>query len=227
MKKFENAKVGGQATIATLGTRIKGIITNVSGGYIGVRIIYKGEPRTGFFTEGTGRISGRCYFRGVLVEVEYNEPDSKKEIILNALFTQTASLKSQYIAMTKEWAAGEYSRMLARAEAYRQMIYPDTATERKAYYREQRWYYAQSFPGVDKFVAKRAKEAEEHYTDSIKKLAYRIEQRNMNAEGLQIKTAHVGVNINTTFTDGVQTVRAFTIIAEGPIQRPHYRYLIK
>lgn len=37
----------------------------------------------------------------------------------------------------------------------------------------------------------------------------------------------LGVNIETTITDGVKKVRAFTIVAEGEIQRPHYRYLIK
>jgi hypothetical protein len=35
------------------------------------------------------------------------------------------------------------------------------------------------------------------------------------------------VNIDMTLTDGEKTVKAFTIIAEGQIQRPHYRYLVK
>jgi len=35
------------------------------------------------------------------------------------------------------------------------------------------------------------------------------------------------VNIETTLTDGEKMVRAYTIIAEGQVQRPHYRYLIK
>jgi hypothetical protein len=46
-------------------------------------------------------------------------------------------------------------------------------------------------------------------------------------EKLVVETSHIGVNINTTLTDGEKTVRAFTIIASGEIQRPHYRYLVK
>jgi hypothetical protein len=30
-----------------------------------------------------------------------------------------------------------------------------------------------------------------------------------------------------TLSDGEKVVKAFTIIAEGTIQRPHYRYLVK
>ena len=71
------------------------------------------------------------------------------------------------------------------------------------------------------------KAAEQHYENSIQKLAARIEKKGLNTENLSVLTSHVGVNINTTLTDGIKTVRAFTIIAEGPIQRPHYRYLIK
>ena len=37
----------------------------------------------------------------------------------------------------------------------------------------------------------------------------------------------IGVNIESIITDGTKTVRAWTIVAEGEIQRPHYRYLIK
>jgi hypothetical protein len=37
----------------------------------------------------------------------------------------------------------------------------------------------------------------------------------------------VGVNFETTLSDGEKIVRAFTIVASGEIQKPHYRYLIK
>jgi len=44
---------------------------------------------------------------------------------------------------------------------------------------------------------------------------------------LKVQTSHIDVNIDTTLTDGEKTIKAFTILAEGAIQRPHYRYLIK
>jgi hypothetical protein len=80
---------------------------------------------------------------------------------------------------------------------------------------------------AEQYIGKEVKYAEMHYTNSIVKLADRISKKGLNMEVIEIKDASVGVNINTTITDGVKTVRAYTIVAEGEIQRPHYRYLIK
>lgn len=81
--------------------------------------------------------------------------------------------------------------------------------------------------GREKYIAKQVAQSENHYEMSLKKLAYRIQNKNMDFLNLEIKTAKIGVNIDTVISDGVQTVKASTIIAEGPIQRPHYRYLVK
>jgi ribosome-binding ATPase YchF (GTP1/OBG family) len=81
--------------------------------------------------------------------------------------------------------------------------------------------------GLEKFIEKELKRAKIHYENSIEKLAKRIEQKNLNQDKLTAVTSHIGVNINTILTDGEKTVRAFTIIASGSVQRPHYRYLIK
>jgi hypothetical protein len=81
--------------------------------------------------------------------------------------------------------------------------------------------------GFDNYDAQEVKRAENHYLASCEKLAERIERKGLDQSCLTIHTAKVGVNIETTLTDGVQTVRAWTIIAEGEIQRPHYRYLVK
>jgi hypothetical protein len=81
--------------------------------------------------------------------------------------------------------------------------------------------------GKDKYIAKEIKKAVLHYENSIVKLAYRIEKKGLNLDKITVKTSHIGVNINTWITDGEQTVHAYTIIASGEIQRPHYRYLIK
>lgn len=81
--------------------------------------------------------------------------------------------------------------------------------------------------GKDAFIVKMEKLAEDHYEDSILKLAARIQAKELNESALQVKTAHIAQNIETVLTDGVQTVKAFTIIASGEVQKPHYRYLIK
>ena len=80
---------------------------------------------------------------------------------------------------------------------------------------------------LNEYVAYRLDNAQQHYENSIIKLAGRIEKKNLNMGKLVVKTSCIGVNIETILTDGVQTVKAFTIIASGPVQAPHYRYLIK
>lgn len=81
--------------------------------------------------------------------------------------------------------------------------------------------------GREGFIQKAVENGEKHYKMSIHKLAFRIEKKNLNQETLTMKTSHIGVNIETIISDGEKSVRAFTIIASGPVQRPHYRYLIK
>lgn len=81
--------------------------------------------------------------------------------------------------------------------------------------------------GIEKYVESETKKAELHYESSIKKLTFRIEKKGLKIDNLKVLTSNIGVNINITLTDGEKTVKAFTIIAEGLIQRPHYRYLIK
>jgi len=81
--------------------------------------------------------------------------------------------------------------------------------------------------GLSVYVQKQITIAERHYENSILKLAHRIETKGLDISKLSTVTSHVGVNIETILTDGKITVKAWTIIAEGPIQQPHYRYLVK
>jgi hypothetical protein len=81
--------------------------------------------------------------------------------------------------------------------------------------------------GLDKNVADAKKYAILHYENSISKLASRIETKNLNVSKLEIIKSKIGLNLEMTLTDGIVTVRAWTIVAEGEIQRPHYRYLVK
>ena len=83
------------------------------------------------------------------------------------------------------------------------------------------------FKNVGEYLAEAEKKAIEHYKHSIIRLAARIEKKELNQAKLEMVTSHIDVNIETTIFDGEKTVRAWTIIAEGPVQRPHYRYLVK
>ena len=149
--------------------------------------------------------------------------------LVNILRNETQSLKNQYIMFTEEWSANEFERLVS----FRNDYINDVRAERNtnAYFAEQKKYYSLPYEIVsnnfEAFKSKMVKNAEAHYEQSILKLAARIEKKGLNQDNLKVETAHVGVNIDTVLTDGVKTVRAFTIIAEGEIQRPHYRYLIK
>lgn len=80
---------------------------------------------------------------------------------------------------------------------------------------------------LEDFIEKEKKNAVLHYENSIIKLAARIEKKGLDLENVTMKTGRVGVNIETTITDGNKVVKAWTIVAQGEIQQPHYRYLVK
>lgn len=81
--------------------------------------------------------------------------------------------------------------------------------------------------GFDSYLGREMKRAEAHFESSLAKLSDRIEKKEFDIEKLRVFTSHVGINIDTVLSDGVKTVRAWTVIASGPVQRPHYRYLVK
>lgn len=82
--------------------------------------------------------------------------------------------------------------------------------------------------GYAKYEAKEIKYAENHYSDSIIKLARRLNDKGItDGSEFVITTGWVGVNLEITIKHGEQTTKAWTIIAEGEIQRAHYRYLVK
>jgi|TARA_S200002703_G_C3786620_1_gene242568 hypothetical protein len=81
--------------------------------------------------------------------------------------------------------------------------------------------------GIEKFVSKEENLAVKHYNNSIVKLAKRISRKDLDLNNLEMNTVCMDVNIETFITDGNKTVKAWTVIAGGCVQRPHYRYLIK
>lgn len=100
----------------------------------------------------------------------------------------------------------------------------------RAYYKCKSAYenaFATVKGGEANFVAQEVKEAELHYADSISKLAYRLQQKGVTVPNMKIVTARVGINLEITITCNGVVTRAWTIVAEGPIQRAHYRYLVK
>jgi hypothetical protein len=152
--------------------------------------------------------------------------------LIDILRTETESLRVQFVEETKKWASNDFDNLVKWASEYSSGKYGYGEASKK-YYRLPHCIINNksiTHNGGDPrkmFVDKAIENANRHYENSIEKLALRIEKKDLNTGELKTRTSHVGVNIETELTDGEKTVRAFTIIAGGQVQRPHYRYLIK
>lgn len=167
------------------------------------------------------------------------------------LKNETESLRVQYISKTREWATNYYEVLLKRKSwkesdwcdyfGIQPMVCnPGSRMEflgfPKGFYntRDSRDFsnmrneiFTITNQPIEFYCKKQEEKAQLHYEQSILKLTDRITKKDLNIDNLTAKTSHIGVNIEIVLTDGVKTVKAFTIVAEGIIQRPHYRYLIK
>lgn len=167
--------------------------------------------------------------------------DNEIEIILKREFE---SLRIQYMKQTEIWANNYFNFIKKEIDRYfiwntevvnkhnklraqRISKFPEEPKEYQdleKFFRQNRNIYNES---KEKFVNKQLKTAQYKYESAIKKLADRIELKELNKSTLKVKTSHLGINIETILTDGIKTIKAWTITASGPIQQPHYRYLIK
>lgn len=131
------------------------------------------------------------------------------------------SVERPLIAWYDQYGVNHENGVLKNGEYNRKNVY----RMRGARERQQRIVRT----GQEAFVAQAMKDAKAHYEDSIAKLASRIQGQSMDISKLVVKTASINRNIDTVITDGVNTVRAFTILAalDSTLVRPHYRYLIK
>ena len=149
-------------------------------------------------------------------------------LLVQALRTETEAIKNSYMAQISDWARQEFQNIVKLKNDFQSSVFASRSTE---YYKAQKFLYSKGYSiiysGIEKFVEKQVKEAGEHYESSILKLSAKIEKKALNIEKLEVKSGRVGVNFETTLTDGDKIVRAFTIVASGDIQKPHYRYLIK
>ena len=145
------------------------------------------------------------------------------------LTAETQELKKTYIEMTIEWAKEDFAQTKEWIRnAYKMQRAELTNSEYWAIERKLMRLPSYFFNGdVNDHVEKMVKAAQKHYTNSIAKLALRIEKKGLNQDKIEMTTGYVDVNITTTITDGEKVVKAWTIIAGGEIQKPHYRYLVK
>jgi len=171
--------------------------------------------------------------------------------LIEILRNETQLLRTNYLESTKKWAENSYNYAVTRSKWSEQtwceyfgltpeVRNPGTSIEfysfpkgfhntanSKTYRKMINEISSLIRMGFDKFLEKEIKKAENHYENSLQKLTNRIQLKGLDVEKMKITSGNVGVNIDITLTDGNKTVKAYTIIAEGSIQRPHYRYLVK
>lgn len=165
--------------------------------------------------------------------------------LVNQLKEATKELKEVYLEKCKDSAkrAYEYNEKVASLNILEVALenygvdlrvlksisrIEDKAIREKVFAENGRILRARDFTSIsfEKYLENEIKAANEHYESSVYKLAGRVQAKGLEKE-LTITGGRLGLNFEVTITDGVKTVRAWTIIAEGEIQRPHYRYLVK
>jgi len=159
--------------------------------------------------------------------------------LVKKLTKETVELKKEYLVQTKKWAGEEAERILKFIEDYRAGKYDYDCIRNEGTQRQQairteaskKYHkipsYLVLYKDTGEFVKRALDVAEKSYASSIEKLAARIMKKELNFKKIKLSTSYVDRNISTTITDGEKTVRAFTIIASGMVQKPHYRYLVK
>lgn len=190
-----------------------------------------------------------------IIDLKYEHPSVTdiKEIkaeLVDIIKQHTAEMRDLYYERVKERSVIEFQTIQSRNnrsikewyEAYRvefdeveqggRMVIKPKPTE----YHQKRLYKMRDAieatrkvvnDGLPTYMEKMQKLAELHYESSTFKLARRITDKGLNQELIEVTSGKVGVNLEILITDGTKTIKCFTIVAEGEIQKAHYRYLIK
>jgi len=152
--------------------------------------------------------------------------------LVKVLAEATVEMLEIYIEQTAKWAVKKVAQNIARLEKYHNWFKDIPMKDRKytrEYYTERKWVHSAQgyFFSHDEFLSRAIDGACEHYRGSLVKLAIRAIGKGLNQDKCSVKYGRVDVNITCTITDGTQKVNAFTVMASGPIQCPHYRFLVK
>jgi len=177
---------------------------------------------------------------------EKKKTNAPVQNIIDLLLKEMEPLRVMFMERTRLWAIGDFERISVVGnltndevvEKYGKIIIVKnykTGQMEKVKYADRSikdWHYENKEimkKGIEDYLEKSKKNAEEHYQNSIVKLANRINAKDLKVEKIVAKTKYsdIGVNIETILEDGEKIVRAWTIIASGAVQRPHYRYLVK
>lgn len=185
----------------------------------------------------------------------YFEQHKEVTGLLASLTEQTKDFKAKHLDEVEEWAKAEAAHNRERKARYKWMMTQETMDNYKkrlaednnnaktiAFLKkeiengfvvtqevmnhETRWAHStRAETDEAKMIKQCRKQAKQNFELGLVKMVDRIHKKGMIADQCVISNIKMDVNIRATVTDGNKEVNLYTIIASGPIQRPHYRYL--
>jgi len=155
--------------------------------------------------------------------------------------SETSEMFAKYLIMKAEWAGQYYDKQIQwDTKSIREAFGKKTEIKRfngeiEVHYSQtkesmnfENKIYAMKSKGRESFIEKEIKLAKLNYEDATEKLALRIHKKGINIENMKVNSVRFKEgDLQTIFTDGVNYVKAFTILAWGNVNAPHYRYLVK
>jgi hypothetical protein len=159
--------------------------------------------------------------------------NNSKKTLQDALIEKTRDLKDLFIDESAKYAENEYNSLMQKKSwTYQQWVdnylvksSAGPTLSRKGHHERDRVYLAYKM-GPEAWIKKATDAAYAHYNNSISKLTDRLTKKGIGSN-FNIKASRLGVNFEMIIEDDHTIVRAWTIVASGHIQRPHYRYLVR
>lgn len=151
-----------------------------------------------------------------------------KESIQAILIDQTNMLLVEFLEKTEKYAKASFDKALTESKlTYQESIEKYKNIKKALSIKNEALSIINK--GYDKYLAEELYYAKVHYYQSINKLTYRLYDKGIvESKDFTIITSKIGQNIETTIVDkNGKITKAWTIIASGEIQQPHYRYLVK
>jgi len=141
--------------------------------------------------------------------------------LVQQLNTELSEFKKQYLVLTENFLLTDWVRMQKIIDDY----YSNWTNETSKIYHALPSSVKRN--EQVKFIENQMAKADKSFDDNVLKLAARLIKKGINPENINIKATVAMPNIECVINDGNKYLTAYTIIAGGNIQRPHYRYLIK
>ena len=163
--------------------------------------------------------------------------ENQVEILVEKLTEQLKDFKADYLKRVLEYSAQEhqsikkkYSEMLRWTFNEKTMSENEILVSVGEYYKGKKWIdknWKEIHMDEKTFGHVSIYRAEIHFKKSVEKLAFRMIEKGLNPAITNVVVDYVGANLNCVVSDGEKQVKAQTILAGGPVQKPHFRYLIK